>query len=285
MSMTSKQYWGFAERSFRDASTDLVLPIDHGIVGMPVGAQFTGVSAVGPILALAAYNQPAVCLATWTISGGLLTLREEKVSGVIYTRRVRGELVPKRRRMFRDFPYPADANRMSAAVMRSDRELGLIRGTERAIHWIEKGDDGLWHFKKRDVLPASGYELIHSAVLLDTDHLWTIEGRRGFAEAALCKYHRNMCTETTSMEPHMFGIAVRKSDNAVLTVTDHPFRGDRGIYVNGVLKVPGVIGHGVALLDDGAAGAIVVYYGESNPAPFYGTPGAIIYVPPDLLAP
>ena len=285
MRMTGAQYHAASAKSFQSAGRELIMPIGDGITEFECGAQFTGVSIWGTTLAVAAYNQPAVCLLECTVEADRLILSEQKIAGVMYRKRFRS-ISSISWRMFRDVLQPMGANRMQTVVMRSDRELGLIRGTERAIHWIEEKADGRWHFKEREALPESGYELVHSAVLFDDGRLWTIEARNGLEEAALCEYESGIFIRATPMLLWMYGIAVRKKDDAMFTVTDYRFRDSAyGIYIDGVLTVPDVIGNGIALLDGGKKGAVVVRYGESHPSPLYGKPGAIIYVPPHLLTP
>ena len=111
----------------------------------------------------------------------------------------------------------------------------------------------------------------------------TVEARANFTEFALCRYSTGAFLGSTALLPWHFGIAVHPADGALITVTDYR-AAEHGLFIDGMMKVPGVVGNGVALLDGGRSGAIVTRYGESHPSAFNGIPGALLYIPPQLLA-
>ena len=92
--------------------------------------------------------------------------------------------------------------------------------------------------------------------------------------------------------PGVFGaIEAVTLDGLTLDGASQPLPQNRGVVnltgANGVrisdCAVLGAAGNGIALLDDGAKGALVTCYGGGAPTSFKGVPGSIRYIPPRAL--
>lgn len=267
------------EKKYVEAPTSaeqesFTFPSEKGIVSVPLGFQPMGISIRGNTLAIADYFDPSVVLAE-------VSMTEDGVPQFSDIRSIRSTLSGgKRVRMFPDIFEPSGANRMQAVIMYSPTRLGLTRNGDRQIFDIILRADGEWeHEPTPSHLRSGGVDAITSAVLTD-DGLVAIE----IANGSICtvRDYRGFELKETPTVPHRYGIAVRKSDGAFITVADYRAE-KRGLFIGEECRIPELYGNGIALLRDGELGAFVTRYGHAYPGSLGRTPGALIYVPPDYL--
>ena len=245
--------------------------------GWQVGFQPLGINILGSTIAIAAYFEPAVMLAEVSVGKNRLSLRNIRwIGGTV-------DAAGGRVRMFPDTVNWGGANRMETALVYSRDELGLIRnGPERKIFCI-KYRDGAWHHD-REVGFGTGAGMVHAATLTSDGALLVVESDLALKDWVVRKYYADgKSFVRNKVDPFRYGIAERRSDGAVFTVTDYRAK-KKGIYRDNKLVVPGIAGNGIALLDDGKKGALVTCYGGGAPTPFKGVPGSIRYIPPRALA-
>lgn len=264
------------KKSYAGQEISFAFPAKGGITEVPLGFQPLGISAMGPFIAIAAYFEPAVLLAEVTLGQG-------GVPHFNSIRWIRGTIAHgKRVRMFPNLIKPGDANRMQTVLMYSPTRMGLIRNGDRQIFPITLRADEKWEHESVSSFSFShgGLDMVHSAVLTDQG-LVTIESDEAADHWAVCDY-RGKTVGKRAVPPFRYGIAVRHRDGAIVTVSDYRAK-EHGLYFDDKRQVPDLVGNGVVLLDGGKRGALVTRYGQAYPGPFNGIPGALVYVPPDLL--
>src|SRR3989344_663002 len=252
-----------------------------GILEIPLGLQPLGIrSRLGgdsDEIAIAAYFEPAICLARVVVKDGKLIFQTS------WIRSVRNGCEDVR--MFPRILEPAGANRAGTVNFAADGSLWVSRNAERVFFVMEppKERGGLWNLVEKISLPENGgMSAVHSALLIP-NALRTIE-----ANVALNRWemHKYSLDGRKVLEPKLvtdladwtYGVAFM--DTTVYTVTD--FRSERphGVYRNDSCIIPGVEGNGICFLSDGSA--LVTRYGQGHPGCFNGVPGALIYVPASL---
>lgn len=260
-------------RSYQGQESTFTFPDKEGISVVPLGFQPVGISILGSTIAVADYFGPSIMLAEVSLQHGVPYLGD--------IRWIRSTIAGgKRVRMFPDLYQPGGANRMQSVLMFSQTLLGLTRNEDNKVFPIRLRSDGEWEHEDVFSYPrVVGIDAITSAVLTN-DGLVTIEVNLK-KDAHTIRDYRGSGLRETATVPYRYGIAVR-SDGTVVTVADYRAE-EHGLFFGDEVKVRGLVGNGVVLLNDGEGGALVTRYGQGHPGPFNGVPGALIFVPPEFL--
>jgi len=268
------KYAALQRQSYAGQETSFTFPEQEGITHTLLGFQPLGISIFGSTVAIADYFGPSVMLAEVSLTGGVPHFSDIRwVRGTI----AEGKCV----RMFPNLYQPGGVNRMQVVLMYSPIRLGLIRNAERKIFPITLRADGGWWNEPVSPLPAGGLDMVHSAVLVNQG-LVTVESDEKAERWAVYDYRYGSAKRKgREIAPFHYGIAVR-DDGEFITVSDYRAK-EHGLYIDDKRRVPGLTGNGVALIDGGKGGALVTRYGHGHPGPFNGVPGALFFVPPQLL--
>jgi len=280
--MTSA-YWEAAKQSYANQEGGVTISADRldEIVEIPLGFQPLGIchSFVSgrKRIAIAAYYEPAICIADLTGDENGLHFQTSWIRGVDHG--------IQSVRLFLDISQPGGANR--AQTINFDREgrLWVTRNSERDFFILAPsasgGKEGRWTLREKVSLPGpkGEYQMVHSASR-EGNRLFTIESPGSLQKWFFCEYEvkdsQFIALERHSIKAWRYGIAFRFG--APWTVTDFRSKEKHGIYCENKLVVPGVEANGLCFLkDDGSA--LVTRYGQSHPGAFNGVPGALIYVP------
>src|SRR3989344_2116132 len=278
------KYLSAQSLSYGQQQGELEVLLTGGILEIPLGFQPLGISSrpadsSTDMIAIAAYFEPAVCLARVQTKGDTLTLSFT----VSWIRSVRNGCEDVR--MFPRILEPAGASRAGTVNFAADGSLWVSRNAERVFFVMEppKERGGLWNLVEKISLPENGgMSAVHSALLIP-NALRTIESNVALNRWEMHKYSldgRKVLEPklVTDLADWTYGVAFM--DTTVYTVTD--FRSERphGVYRNDSCIIPGVEGNGICFLSDGSA--LVTRYGQGHPGCFNGVPGALIYVPASL---
>ncbi|HCM43478.1 MAG: hypothetical protein UY39_C0001G0014 [Candidatus Kaiserbacteria bacterium GW2011_GWC2_49_12] len=253
--------------------TGILFPAGHGIVRKQLGVQPISIALVGDLLVVSCYFQPALLVATVSHTPEGVWLRD--------VRKIQGALMPDgtSKRFFPDVLQPIDANRMQACLIFSSTHFGLFRNEERVVHHVEQRGER-WHYEGAESLPESSLDWVFSAMRDADGTIATIECDKALEQWSLCTYGKRGPT-IHGVAPWTYGFA-QLPNGAYVTICQH--RADApGIYVGDKRINADVSGTGIALLEDGAKGALVTSYGQDVPGPLWGVPGELIYVPPEGL--
>lgn len=243
---------------------------------IPLGFQPLGIAskatADGDLIAIAAYFEPAVCLAkAWKDEAGLHLL-VGWIRGVQY----QGESV----RLFPDIAMPGGANRCQT-VNFGAKDLLVSRNAGRELFFLRSALGEDWELMAKTVLPGEG--MVHSALLsLEHYHLTTIESSEDLNEWTRNAYmlEGNEFKLVAPPEPvpaFTYGAGRRSNDPGFYFVTDFRSQEEPGIYRERERVADGCFGNGICFLSDGSA--LVTRYGQGHSGPFNGVPGALIYIP------
>ena len=280
------KYLSAQSLSYGQQQGELEVLLTGGILEIPLGFQPLGISSrpadsSTDMIAIAAYFEPAVCLARVQTKGDTLTL-SFKVSWIRAVRNGCEDV-----RMFPRILEPAGANRAETVNFAADGSLWVSRNAERVFFVMEppKEQGGLWNLVEKISLPENGVmSMVHSALLVP-DTLHTIESNAALDQWKMFQYSldgRKVLEPklVAGLPPWTYGIAFKGKREGTYAVTD--FRSERphGVYRGGYIAVPGVAGNGICFLSDGSA--LVTRYGQGHPGCFNGVPGALLYVPASL---
>lgn len=261
------------------------------IIEIPLGFQPVGITAQptegGDRIAIAAYYEPAICLADVTRDETWLHF------AVSWVRDVNHGIQSVR--LFPDF-FRNEPNRLQSVNFGSEGTLWINRNEDRDFFVLAPPaqSGGRWTLLARHSPPRID-QMIHSTLLIEGDKLITIESPLNLEGWML---HRYQLTDRGLVEDEEarrgllydwnYGIGRQIGDQRLWFVTDfrithyHP-NVPPGIYLTGKLVVPDVFGNGICFLSDGSA--LVTRYGQGHQSPFNGVPGALIYVPASFFIP
>ncbi len=279
MTQMSKEYAVAMARSYSGQKDEVVIPADKlgEITEIPLGFQPFGIASQGSRVAIAAYFEPAICLVQVLEDSGL-KLEVSWIRGVQY----RGKSI----RLFPNIAKPVGANR--AETVNFDRELLLVsrNGGRDFFTLVPSSQSPGWRLDGKITLPGSG--MVHSALSYPTNnYLTVIESTMSLQSWVWDMYKLEEDTFRVAAKPSpipefMYGIGQRPGDDTLWFVTDFRCSSVKpGIYRGEKLVVPEVLGNGICFLPTGAA--LVSRYGQGHPFAFNGLPGALIYVPANLL--
>lgn len=284
MSKMTDGYWVAMAKSYDNQEGGITIPADQldRIVEIQMGAQPLGICA-RPLqdgsdeVAVAFYFEPAVCLANVRRDAAGLHLVVSHIRGVNHG--------IQSVRLFPDIYQPGGANRAQCVFWGPDgKTIWVSRNGERDFFVLSPPAEpkGRWTLIDKFSMPqCDPHMMVHSA--LYHGDVYTIESPDDLKEWRIRQYNtgpqRFVVANEQAIETWRYGIAVK--NGSVWTVTD--FRADQphGIYCGDKLMVPDMCGNGIAFLSDGSA--LVTRYGQSYPGCFNGIPGALIYIPADLL--
>ena len=269
--MDANSYAVAQQKSYAGQQTTFTFPLNEGIIEVPLGFQPLGISILGSTVAVADYFGPSVMLAEVSLRQGVPHFSD--------IRWIRSTIADgKRVRMFPDLYQPGGANRMQAVVMYSLKRLGLVRNNDRQIFDIVLRTDGEWEHVPVPPRRLGGIDAITSVTLVPGGFVMLEVDEKG---TCTLRDYRGVDLKEREIAPNRYGIAVKK-DGTIVTIADFRAK-EHGLFFGDKLQVPGLVGNGAALLDDGKSGALVTRYGHGHPGPFNGVPGALIYVPPKYL--
>lgn len=258
----------------------------HEHVEIPLGFQPLGISSdEKDRIAIAAYFEPAVCLAEVTRDDQGLHLAVTWVRGAKHG--------IQSVRLFPDISQPGGANRAQTVNFGQSGELLVSRNGGREFFVLtDDGSDKRTLTGLRTLPTGEISRTVHSATLDKDGTLRTVESAADLQGWAMHTYDSDgdgFRERGTSLPlpDWTYGIGVKAEDTRPWLVTDFRAKDPHGIYRmddKGELElvVPDVWGTGICFLSDGSA--LVSRYGQGHSAPFNGVPGALIYVPASLFS-
>ncbi len=267
------------KKSYANQTGGITIPTDelNGIVEISLGFQPLGISSSGNRIAIAAYFEPAICLAEINTDENGMHFKVSWIRGV--------NNGISSVRLFPDMLIWGEANRAQTVNFGPNGTLWVTRNADRKFFILTPSDSpgGRWTLTGSITLPEnSGMAYIHSALLLpELDTLYLIESSGDGNEWRLGIYSSVddtiICGSSDAVKPYTYGIGSAK--NGLFTISD--FRTEEhGIYKYGKLVLPDIYGNGICLLPDGSA--LVTRYGQASPGCFNGEPGKLIYIPKHL---
>lgn len=285
MSTMTPAYRAAMAASYANQTGGITVPVAslNEIVEIPLGFQPLGISSVrGPkdLIAIAAYFEPAVCLAEVTCDDQGLHFAVSWVRGANHG--------IQSVRLFPDISQPGGANRAQTVNFGPQGELLVSRNGGREFYVLTHGDGGRRIITGLRILPDGGVaRTVHSSTLDSNGMLLTVESAADLTGWALHTYCPDgngwkASGNPVPLQDWVYGIGRRNRDDSGWLVTDFRASVPRGIYrmaEGGTpeLVVPEIWGTGICFLLDGSA--LVARYGQSHSDPFNGVPGALIYVP------
>ncbi len=298
MTQMSEAYKRAMAKSYANQKTTFAINHDRlgKVVEIPLGFQPLGIASRRlsdnqDEIAIAAYFEPAICLARIARGHIGLQFEVEWIRGIHYED---GATI----RLFPDLAA-GGANRAQTVNFGWNGCLLVSRNCESRFFIIfpslhgtpEKW--GSWNHGSF-ALPVSDGNIIHSALLVNPDAeqptIITVESGTDLESWSLGRYERIMnrwqrLEGRRSLPPYVYGIGQNPRDfrEESWLVTDYRFEGPPGVMRGTTLVLPGVYGNGICFLSDGSA--LVTRYGHGHPCAFNGVPGALIYIPSELLKP
>lgn len=276
--------------SYANQKGGITIPADqlNGIVRIPLGFQPLGIASSNNQIAIAAYFEPAICLAKVNRDNRGLHFKVNWIRGVNHG--------ITSVRLFPDMLIFGEANRAQTVNFSLNGALWVSRNADREFFILlppidseasPNTPEGRWTLTDKLTLSAEFNEMVHSALLSKDKLLTTAEANFPFKEWYLCRYNaiNGELKERKNILPWMYGIGEKSDDDGFYLISDFRHKqklGSRrnGIYLNTELVVPDVYGNGICFLNDGSA--LVSRYGQASPGAFNGEPGQLVYVPKDL---
>ena len=265
--------------SYANQEGGVTIPSERlgGPVEIPLGCQPLGITALGNRVAIAAYFEPAVCLAEVNRDSAGLHFKVEWIRGVNHG--------VESIRLFPGLAPGGRENRCQTACFAPDGELWVCRNGDREFFVLSPPIPPAkrWTLTRRVKFPASNAELpmVHSAVIVGGGDVVTIESEDDeFKNWFFRRYEVDgdglrLVSSLPSWSPWSYGVVWRGC--SFWRVTDFRTEDEPGIYRGDDLVVSGVNGNGICFLSDGSA--LVTRYGHSAKGAFNGLPGALIWVP------
>lgn len=241
-----------------------------------LGFQPLGIASSENRIAIAAYFEPAICLADINIDKNGMHFNVNWIRVVNHgIRSVR---------LFPDMLIYGEANRAQTVNFGPDGTLWVTRNADREFFILTPpaSPGGRWTLTDSITLPKLAIDTMVHSVLLTDNAIFTIESAFNIEQWYICEYNAGGSQLISNREAaeYTYGIAIK--DSNVLMVTDYRYnRSPHGIYTEKEQIVSGVYGNGICLLQDGSA--LVTRYGQASPGCFNGEPGKLIYIPKHLL--
>lgn len=268
------------KKSYANQTGGITIPANelNGIVEISLGFQPLGISSSGNKIAIAAYFEPAICLAEISNDENGMHFKVNWIRGVNH-----GILSV---RLFPDMLIWGEANRAQTVNFGPNGTLWITRNADREFFILTPSDSpgGRWTLTNSITLPENhGMAYIHSALLLHgLDTIYSIESSDDGNEWRLGVYSmvdgKIISGSNDIIEPYTYGIG---TIDGLLTISDFRAK-EHGIYRYGKLILPDIYGNGICFLPDGSA--LVTRYGQASPGCFNGEPGKLIYIPKHLLS-
>lgn len=267
-------------KSYSNQQGEVVFPADYlgGIMKIPLGFQPLGIASEGNKIAIAAYFEPAICLAEVSRDDAGLHFRVSWIRGVNHG--------IQSVRLFPDMLMWGEANRAQTVNFGPNGTLWVSRNGDRTFFILSPppadNPKGRWTLTGKVALPGEG--IVHSALLVG-HRLTTVESSLD----AESWFHRDYMAYEISLLSEReikidsnfnFSYGIGQRDDDRYFVTDFRCPGPHGIYRWDRIAVPNIYGDGICFLSDGSA--LVTKYGHASPGAFNGEPGGLIYVPAHL---
>lgn len=220
MSTQEAAYLEASKQSYANQEGGVTIPAGrlNEIVEIPQGFQPLGICSRpmenGDQIAIAAYNQPAICLAQVRRDDQGLHFKISWIRGVKHG--------IQRVRLFPDVLQPAGANR-AQTVNFLRGWVAVSRNSERDFFLLAPVVGG-WELVDKISFPMRGeYRMIHSALFLE-DYFLTVESPGSLKSWMLCKYKAKNDSSMEIMEERKerskewrYGMAYRSQDDALYT--------------------------------------------------------------------
>jgi len=275
----NKDYVQAQAQSYANQGNIFTIPAKmlRSIFTIPLGFQPLGIASRGNRIAIAAYFEPAICLADITSDDTGLHFKLEWIRGVRHGK--------KSVRLFSNFLIKSEANRAQTVNFETADSLWVSRNGDRTFFKICRSAEGCGWVLSREKKTLPGQGMMHSA-LLRNDIMETIESTVSLKTWSHCQYDWPSLNQMTTAEcePFTYGIAFYDDGiNTPWVITDYRIATSRkGICYGNRLIVPGIYGNGLCFLPDESM--LVTRYGQASGGPFNGEPGALIYVPAALIS-
>jgi hypothetical protein len=273
-------YEKLQNKSYANQTGGITIPADElgNIVEIPLGFQPLGISSSGNRIAIAAYFEPAICLAEIRQDENGLHFDVKWIRGVNHGIRSN--------RLFPDMLKYGEGNRVQTVNFGPDGTLWVTRNGDfnREFFILTPSDlpGGRWTLTSSLILPKLDLNPTVEAALLTDNAILTVEStfHEDIEKWYTCKYNAGGSQLISREETHdyMYGIACK--DNNIVYITDRRSSMELGIYIGDKNIVPEIYGNGICLLEDGLT--LVTRYGQASPDCF-SEPGKLIYIPKHLL--
>ncbi|MBI2989698.1 MAG: hypothetical protein HYY51_00725 [Candidatus Magasanikbacteria bacterium] len=244
------------------------------------------------VLLMASYFHPSILrLLISRSENGDLLLDPEWIRGAYFG--------GKRLRVFPGKPSFSDMPRAQTAVHVEGGFLASRNG-ERLFWRFHKNAEGSWALdtvvEKAFRLPGNRRTAVYSA-LATPGYFYTVEANRALTERfwlLRCYEHlegsRFRCVAEHRIPEFVYGVAMRPGDSTGLwLITDYRCSGwthgvwrvELGVPGSERLMADGYWGTGIGFLSDKTL--VLARYGESHPDPLGGIPGALVFVPANMV--
>lgn len=268
------------KKSYANQTGGITIPPDElgGIVEISLGFQPLGISSSGNRIAIAAYFEPAICLADINVDENGMHFNVNWIRGVNHgIRSVR---------LFPDMLIWGEANRAQTVNFGPNGTLWITRNADREFFILTPSDSpgGRWTLTDTIKLPENQNLAFLHATLLQTEYntLYTIESSNDIEEWQFSIYSvvdgKITCGSSDIINPYIYGIGIQ--NGKLTTISDFRAK-EHGIYRYGKLILPDIYGNGICFLNDGSA--LVTRYGQASTGCFNGEPGKLVYIPKHLL--
>jgi hypothetical protein len=274
-------YEKLQKKSYSNQVGGITIPTDelHDIVVIPLGFQPLGISGSGNRIAIAAYFEPAICMAEINTDENGMHFNVNWIRGVNHG--------IQSVRLFPDMLIYGEANRAQTVNFGPNGTLWVTRNADRKFFILTPSNSpgGRWTLTGSiTLLENHNMAFLHAALLhIGHNDIYAIESSDDGNEWRFSIYSLTdgqfTCGSNDIIKPYTYGIGSAQ-DGGLLTISD--FRAEKhGIYRYGKLAYPDIYGNGICLLQDGSA--LVTRYGQASPGCFNGEPGKLIYIPKHLL--
>lgn len=289
---TNQKYSEAMKKSYTSQEGGITIPATEveNIVTIPLGFQPLGIASQylngKDRIAIAAYFEPAVCLAEVDRDHRGLHFRVSWIRGADHG--------VQSIRLFPDVSQPAGANRLQTVNFGPNDTIWITRNSERYFYILSPPIPGTnrWTLTGKVTLPdyCKEYHRLESAVIdLAAGKIYTIETTADLEHwhfspyivtGGSIKLFSNI--EGIKLQSWVYGIGVSPSNEHCWFITDFRSKVEKGIYHGSdhAPAIPNIYGNGICFLSDGSA--LVTRYGQASPGAFNGEPGALIYIPARL---
>ncbi|MFH1822649.1 MAG: hypothetical protein ABH830_03030 [Patescibacteria group bacterium] len=232
----------------------------------------------GALVAIAAYFEPAICLAGVKLNENRLDFKIHWIRSVnhgIHSVRI-----------FPDTLFYGEVNRTQTVNFGSNGTLWVSRNGDKAFFILSPPKnpeasphipEGKWTLIDKVTLSCPG--MIHSALLTE-EKIIVIESGLNLNNWYLGNYQYNgQLIDKRRIPTFMYGIA--GLDDDLIIITDLRSRKKYGIYNISGLMIPEIFGNGICFLCDESA--LISIFGQSHHFPLNGQPGRLAYLPKKYL--